>query len=97
MSALSKAEIVDTLCGYVEVDKKDAKELVEVFFDAMKETLAGGDSVRISGFGNFILRDKRSRPGRNPRTGESVTVAARRVVTFKAGMRLKDLVALLDK
>jgi integration host factor subunit alpha len=89
MSALSKAEISQMLCTELELEKKDAKKILEYFFDVIKETLAQGEAVKLSGFGNFEVRGKRARPGRNPRTGEAVTVNARRVVTFKAGLKLK--------
>ncbi len=89
MNALSKAMLVDALCEKVAMDKTDAKALVEQFFEAIRSKLAQGYSVKLSGFGNFVLRDKSERPGRNPKTGELVPVAARRVVTFKPGLKLK--------
>ena len=89
MSALSKAEIAQILCTELELEKKDAKKILEYFFDVIKETLAQGEAVKLSGFGNFDVRGKRARPGRNPRTGAAVIVNARRVVTFKAGLKLK--------
>ena len=72
----------------------DAKNLVDEMFDSIKIKLEHGQSVKMSGFGNFVLRDKAERPGRNPKTGMAVTVKARRVVTFKAGLKLK---ANIDK
>lgn len=89
MTALSKAEIAQILCTELDLEKKDAKRILEYFFELIKETLAKGESVKLSGFGNFEVRGKRARPGRNPRTGEEVIVDARRVVTFKAGLKLK--------
>ena len=89
MNALSKVNLVDMLNNEVQLTKADAKELVEVFFEKIRQTLESGHHVKLSGFGNFILRDKVERPGRNPRTGEETPVLARRVVTFKPGLKLK--------
>ncbi len=96
MSALSKAELVDVLCDKLELSRPDAKELVEQFFENMRDTLEQGECVKLSGFGNFVLRDKTARPGRNPKTGELVVVTARRVVTFKPGSKLKERVESLS-
>ena len=84
--------IADALCNAVELSKPDAKELVEQFFEEIRYALENGHHVKLSGFGNFILRDKPQRPGRNPKTGEEIPVAARRVVTFKPGLKLKTKV-----
>ena len=92
MSALSKAMISETLCQEIGLNKKDAKELVEVFFEEIKLALESGQHVKLSGFGNFILRDKAERPGRNPKTGEETMVSARRVVMFRPGHKLKKRV-----
>lgn len=89
MNALSKAKISEALCTELELNKFDAKEIVEQFFEYLRIALESGQSVRLSGFGNFNLRDKAQRPGRNPKTGKIVPVAARRVVTFKPGLKLK--------
>jgi integration host factor subunit alpha len=89
VSALSKAMLVDTLCDQAMLSKSDAKAFVEQFFEAIRQSLSQGESVKLSGFGNFILRDKSERPGRNPKTGEVIPVVARRVVTFKPGLKLK--------
>lgn len=89
MNALSKAIIAETLCNELGVAKPDAKEMVEQFFETIRHGLESGQHVKLSGFGNFTLRDKPQRPGRNPKTGEEVPVAARRVVTFKPGLKLK--------
>lgn len=97
MSALSKANLVDSLIEELNLDKADAKALVDGFFDGIRQNLFVGQNVKISGFGNFILRDKSSRPGRNPKTGEEIPVSARRVVTFRAGMKLKDTVHSFTK
>ena len=90
--ALTKAEIADTLYEELGLNKREAKEFVEIFFNEISETLISGLDVKISGFGNFILRDKNERPGRNPKTGEDVTISPRRVVTFRAGQKLKSRV-----
>lgn len=89
MNALSKAMIADALCDVIELAKPDAKEMVELFFEEIRFALESGRHVKLSGFGNFTLRDKLQRPGRNPKTGEEIPVAARRVVTFKSGLKLK--------
>jgi integration host factor subunit alpha len=90
MSALSKAMIADTLCDDFGLSKSASKELVEHFFEELRFALEHGKHVKLSGFGNFILRDKPERPGRNPKTGKEVPVEARRVVTFKSGLKLKN-------
>jgi integration host factor subunit alpha len=92
VSALSKARLVDALCNTLGFTRPDAKHLVELFFENICDELAEGQHVRLSGFGNFILRDKTARPGRNPKTGEIIPVTARRVVTFKPGSKLKEKV-----
>tara|TARA_B100001778_G_scaffold44714_1_gene32480 strand:+ start:60 stop:356 length:297 start_codon:yes stop_codon:yes gene_type:complete len=90
--ALTKAEIAETLYDELGLNKREAKEFVEIFFNEISNTLVSGLDVKISGFGNFILRDKKERPGRNPKTGEDVTISSRRVVTFRAGQKLKTRV-----
>ncbi len=93
---LTKAELADILVDKVSnVTKNDAKEIVELFFEEIRSTLASGEEIKISGFGNFQLRDKPQRPGRNPKTGEEVPITARRVVTFHASQKLKSMVELL--
>lgn len=87
--ALTKAEIAEHLFEKVGLSKKDAKDLVELFFEEIREALESGDQVKLSGFGNFELRDKAERPGRNPKTGEDIPISARRVVTFRPGQKLK--------
>jgi integration host factor subunit alpha len=94
VNTLSKAVLADALCDNVLLNKADAKELVEQFFEEIRFALESGHHVKLSGFGNFILRDKLQRPGRNPKTGEEIPVAARRVVTFKPGLKLKTKVEL---
>ncbi|MDH5672395.1 MAG: integration host factor subunit alpha [Myxococcales bacterium] len=89
---MTKAEIID--CVYEQVggfSKKESAEVVEAVFDAMKETLAAGDKVKISGFGNFVVREKKQRIGRNPQTGEPIPISARRVLTFKPSQVLKNV------
>ncbi len=88
--ALTKFNIVKSLNDEIGLNKREAKELVDSFFDNIKKLLSQGHEVKLSGFGNFQLKDKSSRPGRNPRTGEDVEITARRVVTFKSGQRLKE-------
>ena len=88
--ALTKFDIVKNLNYEIGLNKREAKELVDSFFDNIKKLLSQGQEVKLSGFGNFQLKDKSSRPGRNPRTGEDVEITARRVVTFKSGQKLKE-------
>lgn len=90
---LTKAELADILVEKVSsVSKNDAKEIVELFFEEVRSTLENGEEIKISGFGNFQLRDKPQRPGRNPKTGIAVPINARRVVTFHASQKLKGMV-----
>jgi integration host factor subunit alpha len=87
---MTKAEIVQALYARVGgFSKKEAADLVDLVFEMMKETLGRGEKIKISGFGNFVLRDKRQRPGRNPQTGEVISISERRVLTFKASQILK--------
>ncbi len=92
MGALTKADMAEKLIEELGLTKRDAKEMVELFFNEIRECLKANEQVKISGFGNFDLRDKRERPGRNPKTGEEIPISARRVVTFKAGQKLKSRV-----
>ena len=94
MAALTKADLSEHLNDVVGLNKREAKEMVEILFDELSDSLIAGDSVRLSGFGNFELRDKNERPGRNPKTGEEVPVSARRVVTFRAGQKLRAQVEI---
>ena len=89
---LTKADIAERLFQDLGVTKRDANEMIELFFRYVSEALEHGQLVKLSGFGNFELNDKRERPGRNPRTGEAVPVSARRVVTFRCGQKLKGRV-----
>jgi integration host factor subunit alpha len=92
VSSLSKARLVEILCDELALTKPDARLMVDEFFESIRDALEQGHDVKLSGFGNFILRDKTARPGRNPKTGETVPVTARRVVTFKPGSKLKKTV-----
>ena len=89
MMALTKAEMAERLYEELGLNKREAKELVEMFFEEIRAALAVGSNVKLSGFGNFVLRDKGQRPGRNPKTGEEIPISARRVVTFRPGQKLK--------
>ena len=90
---LTKAELADILVEKVtSVSKTEAKEIVELFFEEIRSVLARGEEIKISGFGNFQLRNKPERPGRNPKTGKEVAISARRVVTFHASQKLKGMV-----
>lgn len=86
---LTKAELADLLFEQVGLNKREAKDMVEAFFGEIRDALERGDGVKLSGFGNFQLRDKPQRPGRNPKTGEEIPITARRVVTFHASQKLK--------
>ncbi|WP_077284685.1 integration host factor subunit alpha [Cognaticolwellia aestuarii] len=90
--ALTKAEVAEHLFEKVGLSKRDAKDMVEVFFEEIRETLETGEQVKLSGFGNFDLRVKSERPGRNPKTGEDIPISARKVVTFRPGQKLKSRV-----
>ncbi len=87
--SLTKADLAATLFDEVGLNKREAKEFVDAWFEAIREALESGDHVKLSGFGNFQLRDKNQRPGRNPKTGEEIPISARRVVTFKPGQKLR--------
>ena len=87
--ALTKADLAEKLYEELGLNKREAKELVESFFEEIREALENGEQVKLSGFGNFDLRDKNQRPGRNPKTGEDIPISARRFVTFRPGQKLK--------
>jgi len=89
---LTKAELADMLFERVGLNKRESKDMVESFFEEIRVSLEKGEGVKLSGFGNFELRDKPERPGRNPKTGEEIPITARRVVTFHASQKLKSLV-----
>ena len=92
---LTKSDIVEDLNNEIGLNKREAKELVDLLFSDIKNLLSEGHEVKLSGFGNFQLKDKSPRPGRNPRTGEDVEISARRVVTFKSGQKLKESIKAL--
>ena len=92
MGALTKADMAEMLFDELGLNKREAKEIVEKFYGEIGSALEHNDNVKLSGFGNFELRDKSSRPGRNPKTGEEIPIAARRVVTFKPEQKLKSRV-----
>jgi integration host factor subunit alpha len=89
---LTKAELAELLFDRIGLNKRESKDIVEAFFDLLHEALVQGTEVKLSGFGNFSIREKGSRPGRNPRTGESVPIKARNVVTFHSSHKLKAIV-----
>lgn len=89
MGALTKADIAEHLNEELGFNKREAKEMVEQFFEQIRQALENNEQVKLSGFGNFDLRDKSARPGRNPKTGEEIPISPRRVVTFRPGQKLK--------
>ncbi len=92
LPTLTKAELAEMLFEHVGLNKREAKDMVETFFAEIRDALERGETVKLSGFGNFQLRDKPQRPGRNPKTGEAIPISARRVVTFHASQKLKSMV-----
>jgi integration host factor subunit alpha len=97
--ALTKADLVDAIHERIGFSKKEAVDMVELIFDTMKDALEKGDKIKISGFGNFLVREKRPRAGRNPQTGDTIQISARRVLTFKPSQVLRTEVndALAEK
>lgn len=93
---LTKAELANELFEKLGLNKREAKEMVESFFEEIRASLAEGDTIKLSGFGNFQLRDKPERPGRNPKTGEEMPITARRVVIFHASQKLKEQIEEMD-
>ncbi len=87
--SLTKADMAEMLFNELGLNKREAKEIVEQFFEEIKVALESGNQVKLSGFGNFVLREKKERPGRNPKTGEEIAISARSVVTFRPGQKLK--------
>ena len=87
--SLTKADIADCLFNEVGLNKREAKEFVDAYFEVIRAALESGENVKLSGFGNFQLRQKNQRPGRNPKTGEEIPISARRVVTFRPGQKLR--------
>ena len=96
MGALTKSEMAERLYEELGLNKREAKEIVELFFEEIRSCLEGNEQVKLSGFGNFDLRDKSQRPGRNPKTGEEIPISARRVVTFRPGQKLKARVEAFE-
>ncbi|MFO0726903.1 MAG: integration host factor subunit alpha [Myxococcota bacterium] len=88
---MTKAEFVESVYSKVGLSRRDSSEVVELLFECVKETLARGEAVKISGFGNFVVREKNARIGRNPQTGRDIEISARRVLTFKPSQVLKDI------
>ena len=87
---ITKDSLVEMVHNEIGLNKREAMELIESFFEQIKKSLEEGNDIKLSGFGNFNLRDKAPRPGRNPKTGQEVTISSRRVVTFKSGLKLKS-------
>ncbi|MAS09433.1 integration host factor subunit alpha [Endozoicomonas sp. G2_2] len=87
--ALTKADLTENLFEQLGFNKRESKEFVDCFFEEVRSTLESGEYVKLSGFGNFELRDKNQRPGRNPKTGEEIPISARRVVSFKPGQKMR--------
>ncbi len=96
---MTKADLVEAIYQKIGFSKKEASDLVEMLFDAIKGTLSRGEKIKVSGFGNFLVREKRSRTGRNPQTGEAIEISARRVLTFRPSQVLRSEVnaSLQDK
>lgn len=89
---MTKADIIENTYDKVGISKKETSRIVQSVFDIMKETLESGENIKISGFGNFTVRQKKKRRGRNPQTGEEIEITARKVITFKTSNILKDLI-----
>lgn len=87
---LTKADITERLVEKFSMDRQEARAIVELFFEEIRISLETGEEVKLSGFGNFNVRDKKSRPGRNPKTGDNVAISARRVVTFRPGIKFRE-------
>tara|TARA_Y100001935_G_scaffold254595_1_gene264156 strand:+ start:19942 stop:20283 length:342 start_codon:yes stop_codon:yes gene_type:complete len=95
--ALTKADMAEYLFNELGLNKREAKDMVEMFFEEIRQSLENGRQVKLSGYGNFDLREKKQRPGRNPKTGEEIPISARRVVTFRPGQKLKARVESFSK
>jgi len=91
-SALTKAQLADMLFEQIGLNKRESRDMVDAFFDLIRARLIAGEEVKLSGFGNFQMRIKAPRPGRNPRTGEMIPIDARKVITFHASQKLKELI-----
>jgi integration host factor subunit alpha len=94
---MTKADLVEIIYEKVGLSKKEAKDIVEAVFKILKDSLKNGEKIKISGFGNFSVRVKRPRRGRNPQTGDDIEISARRVLTFKASQILKDYINSMDR
>jgi integration host factor subunit alpha len=90
---ITKATLANTLFDQLGLNKREAKEFVELFFEQIRQALEIGESVKLSGFGGFTIREKNSRPGRNPKTGEEAPVSARRVVTYRASQKVREQIS----
>ncbi len=93
---MTKADLVDKIFEKIGLSKKEAQEIIEILFDTMKQTFVEGESVKISGFGTFNVRNKVARRGRNPKTGEELEISPRKVITFRASNQLKDVLEKRD-
>jgi integration host factor subunit alpha len=93
---MTKADLVDKIFEKIGLSKKEAQEIIEILFDTMKQTFVEGESVKISGFGTFNVRNKVARRGRNPKTGEELEISPRKVITFRASNQLKDVLEKED-
>jgi len=93
---MTKADLVDKIFEKIGLSKKEAQEIIEILFDTMKQTFVEGESVKISGFGTFNVRNKVARRGRNPKTGEELEISPRKVITFRASNQLKDVLEKQD-
>lgn len=91
--ALTKADLADMLFEQIGLNKREARDLIDAFFDLIAQTLTEGQDIKLTGFGTFQIRSKAARPGRNPRTGEEVPIKERRIVTFHASNKLKEQIA----
>jgi integration host factor subunit alpha len=89
--SMTKADVIDSVCSKVGFSKKESAEIVEMVFDTLKDTLERGEKIKLSGFGNFVVREKKSRVGRNPQTGQEIEISARRVLTFRPSQVLKNV------
>ena len=89
---MTKADIIEDIYEKVGISKKETSKVIETIFDSIKETLESGENVKISGFGNFTVRQKKKRRGRNPQTGEEIEISARKVITFKPSNVMKELI-----
>jgi len=87
---MTKADVIDSVCNKVGFSKKESAEIVEMVFDTLKDTLERGEKIKLSGFGNFVVREKKSRVGRNQQTGQEIEISARRVLTFRPSQVLKN-------